>query len=258
VGLIAVWIRSTDSPIVTLLTLISLPVLAGLLGFCATALGCALYNQLSSWMGGISLDLAGDATGRPGAAEEVNGNQGGKIQQEGQVNGQPRVKSFSVCRVRPNPAGKEHQRDGSPPAELVCGEWIDIRNHGMSAVTTKGVCLYHLAYPGPGGAPECRLVASLPDRWLKPGEVLRVHSGQRRDLSALRPEDRTGADWHSFAGENAFNYNNREGDTLILYEVATETAIDTASYDPNPPEDAILLRQGSKLIPAQVAAASRW
>jgi len=127
----------------------------------------------------------------------------------------------------------------------------------MSTVTTKGVCLYHLAYPVAGGAPEGRLVASLPDRWLKPGEILRMHSGQRHDLSVLLPDDRTGADWHAFTGEDVFNYNHKEGDTLVLFEVATEAAIDTVSYEPNPPEDVVLLRQGSKFVPAQAASLAR-
>jgi len=81
-----------------------------------------------------------------------------------------------------------------------------------------------------------------------------MHSGQRRDLSLIKAEDSSGADWHSFIGEDVFNYNNREGDTLILYEVATEATIDSASYEPNPPEGAALVRQGARLIPVQAAA----
>jgi len=119
--------------------------------------------------------------------------------------------------------------------------------------------LYHLAYPASGGKPEYQLVVNLPDCSLKPGEVLRVHSGQRRDLSVLHAEDRAGADWHSFTGEDACVWNNREGDAPAMYEPATKETIDSASYDANPPEGVVLHRQGAKLVPAPVAAGGyRW
>lgn len=165
------------------------------------------------------------------------------------------MKSITVYRIKPNPTGKDRNRHGSPlsPAQLG-GEWVDIRNTGASASNTSGVGLYHLAYPASGGKPEYRLVVNLPDCSLKPSEVLRVHSGQRRDLSVLYAEDRTGADWHSFTGEDAYVWNNREGDAPALYEHATKETIDSASYDPNPPEGVVLHRQGTKLVPAPVTA----
>lgn len=169
------------------------------------------------------------------------------------------MKSISVYRIKPNPTGKDRNRHGSPSPAQLGGEWVDIRNTGTGVVNTSGVSLYHLAYPASGGKSEYRLVVDLPDCSLKAGEVLRVHSGQRRDLSVLHAEDRSGADWHSFTGDDAYVWNNREGDTPTLYEPARKEIIDSASYDPNPPEGVVLIRQGSKLIPASVAAGSdRW
>ena len=162
------------------------------------------------------------------------------------------MKTLSVYGIKPNPAGKDRNRAGSPPAAQLGGEWVDVRNSGAYAVNTSGVGVYHLAYPAWGGKPEYRLVVNLPDCTLKPGEVLRVHAGQRRDLSVLHVEDRNGADWHSFTGEDAYVWNNREGDAPALYELATKETIDSASYDPYPPEGVVLHRKGTKLIPASV------
>ena len=164
------------------------------------------------------------------------------------------MKTLSVYRIKPNPAGKDKARYGSPSAAQLGGEWVDVQNSGKSAVNTTGVGLWHLAYPASGGKSEYRLVCNLPDCTLKAGEVLRVHAGQRRDLSVLNAEDRSGADWHSFTGEDAYVWNNREGDAPALYEPAAKATIDSASYDPYPPEGVVLHRQGAKLVPTPVTA----
>ena len=157
-----------------------------------------------------------------------------------------------MYRIKPNPAGKDRARYGSPSAAQLGGEWVDIRNSGKYSVNTSGIGLWHLAYPAAGGKPEYRLVVNLPDCTLKPSEVLRVHAGQRRDLSVLNAEDRNGADWHSFTGEDAYVWNNREGDAPTLHERATNETIDSATYDPHPPEGFVLHRQGTELVPVSV------
>ncbi len=164
------------------------------------------------------------------------------------------MKTLSVYRIKPNPTGKDRNRYGSPSASQLGGEWVDLRNSGSYALNTNGIGLYHLAYPSTGGKPEYRLAVNLPDCNLKPGEVLRVHSGQRRDLSVLNAEDRNGADWHSFTGEDAYVWNNREGDAPTLYEQAVKETIDSTSYDPHPPEGVVLQRQGATLVPMYVTA----
>jgi hypothetical protein len=164
------------------------------------------------------------------------------------------LKTLSVYRIKPNPTGKDRNRSGSISAAQLGGEWVDLRNNGSYPLNTSGVSLYHLAYPASSGKAEYRLVVNLPDCTLKSGEVLRVHAGQRRDLSVLNAEDRTGADWHSFTGEDEYVWNNREGDTPAIYEHATRETIDSASYEAYPPEGAVLHRQGAKLVPIFVAA----
>ena len=77
------------------------------------------------------------------------------------------MKTLRVYRIKPNPAGKDKARHGSPSAAQLGGEWVDVRNSGTSSVNTTGVGLWHLAYPASGGKPEYRLVCNLPDCTLK-------------------------------------------------------------------------------------------
>jgi hypothetical protein len=61
-----------------------------------------------------------------------------------------------------------------------------------------------------------------------------------------------------FTGKN-FVWNNKEGDTPALYNPTTKVTLDSASYDPNPPEGEILVRKGDKLVPiAKAAYSSSW
>lgn len=156
--------------------------------------------------------------------------------------------TLQVIRLKPNPIGKDRDRTGAAAAQLGA-EWLDIRNTGQRPVALAGVEAYHLAY-GPG-SPHGRWerVAALAG-WLDPGRVLRIHAGRFRDLTVLRPEDRGGADLHTFTGEDAYVWNNREGDTALLWLPAASSEIDRAAYDPNPIEGAALVRVGAKLAPA--------
>ena len=86
---------------------------------------------------------------------------------------------------------------------------------------------------------------------------MRVHSGRRRDLATLPPEDRDGADWHTFTSEAGYVWADRHGDTAMLYEAASKEMLDWASFDPAPPEGAVLQRQGAKLLQVSAAAAGR-
>jgi hypothetical protein len=81
---------------------------------------------------------------------------------------------------------------------------------------------------------------------LKPGESVRVHSGQKRELSVLYAEDQRGATYHTFSGEDRYTWNNDKGDTAGLFE--GNNRIDKASYDPYPPGGVILQRVGDKLV----------
>ena len=158
-----------------------------------------------------------------------------------------------VYRMKLGPTGTDRSQHGSS-SHGKTAEWFDVRNDGSASVRTSGLCLYHLEYPSSEGEPEYRFVATLPECSLKPGEILRVHSGPRRDLAALYSEDRTGADQHAFTGGEARVWNRREGDTAVLYAQATKETTDSVSYDPNPPEGVVLWREGHKLVPTPVGA----
>jgi len=157
---------------------------------------------------------------------------------------------LTITSIKPNPAGKDRPRHGSPSPTQLAAEWVDFRNDSGQAVNLDGVALYHRAYTGQQW------------RWaqimtftgnLGAGEIVRVHSGQRRD-GVIAPEDLVGATYHLLTGRDEYVWNNREGDAPLLnYEPRNET-IDTASYDPNPPEGAVLVRQGGKLVARARAA----
>ena len=162
---------------------------------------------------------------------------------------------LQIARIKPNPAGKDRSRSGASPAQLG-GEWVDIKNVGRLAVDLAGLDLYHLAY-GPGH-PQGRWekVASLTGG-LTPGWTIRLHAGRHRDLSVLHPSDIAGAELHAFTGADDYVWNNLEGDTPLLWLPATSAEVDKASYDPSPPEGAVLVRFGAKLLPTRHGAGIR-
>ena len=63
----------------------------------------------------------------------------------------------------------------------------------------------------------------------------------------LAGNDLTGADKHVFIGRDQYVWNNAEGDTADISQGTT--ALDQASYAPNPPEGVILRRAGNSLVP---------
>lgn len=156
------------------------------------------------------------------------------------------MRTLQVVRLKPNPIGKDRNRSGATAAQLG-GEWVDLKNPGSAAVDLAGVDLFHLAYTPGGTESHWEKVTSLAGR-LDPGRVLRVHAGHHRDLSVLRGEDCVGADLHTFTGDDAYFWNNREGDTALIWLSASSSEIDQASYDPNPPEGVVLVRSGGNLV----------
>jgi hypothetical protein len=58
---------------------------------------------------------------------------------------------------------------------------------------------------------------------------------------------------HAYAEKNQFVLNNLCGDRITLFWVDADNKahfLDAADYDPNPPEGAILVRRGDRLVPA--------
>jgi hypothetical protein len=161
--------------------------------------------------------------------------------------------NLTIIRIKPNPTGKDRPRHGTLDPSQLAGEWVDFRNDGTQGAPLNSVVLYHRAYRN-GQAHWARVTGF--SGVLPIGEIVRVHAGRVRDLTVIRPEDRAGADHHIFSGEDEYVWNNREGDQPLLNYEPTNQTIDTATYDANPPEGTVLVRQGTKLIAA--AKAVNW
>jgi len=152
---------------------------------------------------------------------------------------------LEVYRAKPNPAGKDRTRSGPIPQQLVA-EWVDIKNVGTESVRFSSMELHDTTF-GPG----CR-VDGTERYWsgggnelLAPGQILRVHTGSKQYQSTLSAEDRgSDVNWSAFAERGNFVLNNDCGDviTVIWADGAGKRWKDSAGYDPNPPEGAVLYR----------------
>jgi hypothetical protein len=162
---------------------------------------------------------------------------------------------LTIIRIKPNPAGKDRPAHGSPAPSQLAGEWADFRNDAGQDVALDGITLWHLAY-APGRQPEWEKVTGF-NGTLPAGKIVRVHAGERRAVSVIRSEDVSGADYHLFTGRDAYVWNNKQGDSPLLYQDADKKTIDRASYAPNPPEGVVLVRPGDALV-AAVARAANW
>ena len=75
----------------------------------------------------------------------------------------------------------------------------------------------------------------------------------------MRQEDQAGVHLHAYAEKGNFVLNNKCGDTLSVWWKAndqTGNKDDEAGYAPNPPDGAVFVRSGPKLVPATAAAYS--
>ena len=162
--------------------------------------------------------------------------------------------TLTIIRIKPNPAGKDHPAHGPLHPSQLAGEWVDIRNDAGQDLALGNISLWHLAYAA-GRAPEWEKVTGFTGT-LPAGKIMRVHAGEPRALAVIRPEDLAGADYHVFSGRDAYVWNNKQGDSPLLYDAPMKQTVDKASYAPNPPESVVLVRQGDML--AAVARAANW
>lgn len=168
---------------------------------------------------------------------------------------------IQISRAKPNPQGKDRHRYGSPDAEQLLAEWVDIKNVGDTGVNLSTLNLAHLEFDE-----QCRPKAQPKIYWtgpsagiLHPGQVIRVHTGKSSASIYMRVEDRNGVDHHGYAESGNYILNNRCGDTLSVWWKSNDNAWnkdDEASYDPNPPEGAVLVRNGRKLVVATFLTAA--
>lgn len=153
------------------------------------------------------------------------------------------MSKLEIWRAKPNPVGKD-KFHGTPKPRQLNGEWTEIKNSSGAAVDLGGLKLSHTLYDAQGKPepkPEVYWIAPK-GLSLAAGEVLRVHTGHRD--AGLDLEDETGADEHAYAEHGNFKLNNAEGDRLYLSTVTP----DSAYYDPNVREGAVLVRLGDKLV----------
>lgn len=162
---------------------------------------------------------------------------------------------LTITRIKPNPTGKDRPPHGGPTAEQLAAEWVDFRNDSGRTLSLDGVALYHIVYSTSGRATWSRIMGF--KGTLKPSEIVRVHSGRDRGLAVIRAEDRAGATYHLFTGNDAFVWNNRQSDRPRLKNESTNQEIDQAWYAPNPPEGAVLVRVGDQLVRG-LARAGNW
>lgn len=160
---------------------------------------------------------------------------------------------LTIIRIKPNPAGRDRAAQGGPTPTQLAGEWVDIRNDAGQDLSLNGISLWHLAYKA-GGNPDWQRVTNF--TFMLPAEkIVRIHSGRERPLSVVSPEDLSGADYHAFTGDDSYVWNNKQGDTPLLFREAARETVDKASYGPNPPEGVVLVRQSDQLV-AMLRAAS--
>jgi hypothetical protein len=150
------------------------------------------------------------------------------------------VRTLKTTPLKPNPMGKDRARLGRLTPTQLAAEWVDFKNTGNAPVKLAGVSLYHVAYaPGERNGHWAEIMKFTGA--VEAGKVIRVHSGQRRDLSVMATEDLVGADYHLFTGQDVYVWNNKEGDTAGLWDTGISEFIDKASYAPHPPEGVILV-----------------
>jgi hypothetical protein len=158
------------------------------------------------------------------------------------------MRPLRIIRIKPNPRRKEMfiATGANPTPAHFGGEWADIMNMSRLPVRLDGLELCHRMQgqvPSQGGWTRILRLAGV----LDPEEVIRIHSGPGPDASLLHPEDRAGADHHLFTGRNEYIWGLTNGDGVGLRDSATGQWIDLATYDPNPPQDAALLRIENRL-----------
>jgi hypothetical protein len=159
-----------------------------------------------------------------------------------------------ICKAKPNPTGKD-RAFGSPRQEQLLGEWVDLQNTGDTPVSLSRLTLCHMEFSSQGVPHDNSTPywTGKPEEMLSPGQIARVHTGKSVYANYMAYEDKQGVSLHSFAEEGNFVLNNDYGDIISIWWKDKDNKWqkeDIASYDPNPPEGAILKRSGNKLIPS--------
>jgi hypothetical protein len=163
--------------------------------------------------------------------------------------------SLKILQSKPNPRGKE-RKDGTMTQailpELLLGEWVDIENNGIELITFSRIQLHHSLFND-----LCQTRGETEKYWcaegtglLKPGQILRIHSGRHHDRNLMSEADEGDVDWHAYAEREDFVLNNRCGEVIVLtwQDEEGREYKDVASFAPHPPEGEILKRSDNQLV----------
>lgn len=139
-----------------------------------------------------------------------------------------------ITRATPNPAGKDRTPAHQVTNTQLNGEWLEFKNTTDRTLSLDDVHMDHNTYNGycqkTGEGTIVRFKGSLGS-----GKSIRVHTGSGQGHWE-------GDLYHFYAGHANFVWNNRCGDTAYL-RTGGNGLVDSASYDPNPAEGAVLQRQ---------------
>ena len=157
-----------------------------------------------------------------------------------------------IYNAKPNPLGKDAAHHTAKPEQLL-GEWVGLRNNGNTNINLANYHLANREFDAHCIAKPKPVIYWLGDagKTLAPGETARVHTGRHADWWTANSEDKQGVNYHSFAERGWFVLNNRCRDTVSVWTKDRNgdyQLVDSAAYDPNPPEGAVLERVGDKLV----------
>lgn len=168
---------------------------------------------------------------------------------------------LQITQAKPNPVGKDKNR-WSPKPDHLLGEWVDLKNVGDGSVTLSLIHVAHREFSA-NCVPKDKPVIYWTGSGMitvQPGEIVRLHTGRSNDSWQMAAADRVGVTYHAYAESGSFVLNNDCGDAVSVWWKGSDGAFnheDTASYDANPPDGAILYRSGHKLVASTLAGLYR-
>lgn len=150
-----------------------------------------------------------------------------------------------IVAAQPNPPGKDASRPGFTTNQTLNEEWVEFE--AVTARNLTGDELSHLTFNNSCQRTGQDTIVRFGAVQLQRGQRVRVHTGSGTNQWL-------GNTLHVYAGRSWFAWNNWCGDRAILSY--NGNAIDSAYYDPRPPEGELVRQPGSdKLVPRPKSAA---
>lgn len=159
-----------------------------------------------------------------------------------------------IIKAKPNPHGKDVSSSGSPRPEQLLGEWVDLMNEGNASVYLSSLYLCHVEFSQscvPAEKPAIYWQGKTTDM-LQPQQIVRVHTGKSIHSYLMDEIDNNGVHIHAYAEKGHFVLNNKCGDVISVWWKDANgnwEKEDLTSYDAYPPDGAVLIRRGDKLVP---------